>query len=264
MHFWVVNPPTEDELAVHYENSGGDAMRSRPGRVFAKARNLRMRKEVRKQTCFLGLADVLIDIGAGDGSFSDIASEVVKCYSIDLYPEEFWSGKSAYRQIEIPMHESLAKVDVPFACSHVNLRHVVEHIHQPRDLMNTLKNLGVRSCSITVPNAASPLSKFLGNFWYYWDPPRHLHGFTESSMRELLKESGWSIKEISYQSNDEIVSSLHRKLLLLSQESRGTGFQHLAKLLSPVGLLAGPFNLLPSKIFKSTLVCSAWNNEFGV
>jgi 2-polyprenyl-3-methyl-5-hydroxy-6-metoxy-1,4-benzoquinol methylase len=80
----------------------------------------------------------------------------------------------------------------------ITMWHVLEHLHDPlKDLKTIRKFLSNRgSILIEVPNSNSPAAKLFRDDWYQWDLPRHLSHFTPQSLIQMLRESGFQIKEL--------------------------------------------------------------------
>ena len=71
----------------------------------------------------------------------------------------------------------------------VTLSHVIEHVHDPLDLLSRCRTLlrpGGRLVIVT-PNAQSWLHRRYGRRWLGLDPPRHLHVFTLASLGRLTR-----------------------------------------------------------------------------
>jgi len=80
--------------------------------------------------------------------------------------------------------------------------HVLEHMVSPEMAINKMHSIikdgGV--LMIAVPNFASRQALTGKANWYHLDPPRHLHHFTEISLRTLLEKNNFEVLEISYSS----------------------------------------------------------------
>lgn len=81
------------------------------------------------------------------------------------------------------------------------LNNVFEHVHDPAQVLAKchagLVDDGV--LILIVPNHASVSAALFGAAWPGYDAPRHLWGFTTGSMRQILRESGFTVETISHQ-----------------------------------------------------------------
>jgi SAM-dependent methyltransferase len=81
----------------------------------------------------------------------------------------------------------------------LTLRAVLEHVHDPRQLvssaLNALRPGG--SLYISVPNLASWGYRNFGKSWSQLDVPRHLLHFTPDTLRRLVEETGFTVEEVT-------------------------------------------------------------------
>lgn len=81
---------------------------------------------------------------------------------------------------------------------YVHLSHVVEHFFDPLETMRTIARLlkpnGI--AYIEVPNGKGLGAEMSGEYWYGWDPPRHLFTFAPDTCRLLMKNAGLSVTKI--------------------------------------------------------------------
>ena len=80
---------------------------------------------------------------------------------------------------------------------------VIEHVPDPvatlRQLHDALKPGG--QLIISVPNAGCWERYVFRSAWYGWEPPRHLHQFAPSRIRDVLKSAGFVSVRIVHQRN---------------------------------------------------------------
>lgn len=255
-HKWVTNPPHRDRLSDHYQNEMGVQMRSRPTRLFEIARQIRMKREFSYLERYVGKIDRLVDIGCGDGAFLRSAGAAVNRTGVDLHVPDRTDGRNdgiTFLAQALPISMSNPALIGHLDKSHCVLRHVLEHSPDPINLLTELHQAGSQSISLTVPNASSLIARLSKQYWYYWDPPRHLHYFNERSIRYALDKAGWSVVDLTYQTVDEVISSFFRACRI----SKRINSPRMERLFFPTGILAGPFNLLPAAVMKSALVVVA-------
>ncbi|MCI0574306.1 MAG: class I SAM-dependent methyltransferase [Myxococcaceae bacterium] len=82
----------------------------------------------------------------------------------------------------------------------VVLSHVLEHCIDPlsavRGARGVLKDDGVLVCE--VPNNAAAALRMRGPAWEMFDVPRHMHFFTERSLRGMCEQAGLQVESVAY------------------------------------------------------------------
>ncbi|NTU80771.1 MAG: class I SAM-dependent methyltransferase [Chloroflexales bacterium] len=82
----------------------------------------------------------------------------------------------------------------------VVLRHVLEHMPDPRATLGTIARL-LRPgghCIFTIPNIDSHTARIFGRDWYGYDVPRHFFLFPRRTLVTLLKVAGLRVEHIVY------------------------------------------------------------------
>jgi len=77
--------------------------------------------------------------------------------------------------------------------------HVLEHLEMPDVALATVSS-GMRDggvLSIAVPNRDSLEAEVFGDRWHSWEPSRHRWHFDERSLRLVLGEAGFSVRDVS-------------------------------------------------------------------
>lgn len=140
---------------------------------------------------------LLLDVGCGNGSFLCIAREIGwQVHGLDMDPKAVAAARLSgldvqCGSIELLSHE-VKNYDV------ITLSHVIEHVHDPLDLLSQLYRLlkpgGV--LWIETPNLESlGYSRYKSN-WRGLEPPRHLVIFNSISLINALSNVGFiSIKQ---------------------------------------------------------------------
>jgi 2-polyprenyl-3-methyl-5-hydroxy-6-metoxy-1,4-benzoquinol methylase len=131
----------------------------------------------------------LLDVGCGTGNFL----EHMKNHgwqTTGIEPSESAAAKSREKKIGV-IHKSIyelgeQKFDV------ITLWHVLEHLHEPQQKLETLKNHLTENGTIiiAVPNRESYDAKHYKNHWAAFDVPRHLWHFSQQNMRSILNQTG--------------------------------------------------------------------------
>lgn len=127
----------------------------------------------------------LLDFGAGKGKFASIANLdgwtvtcvetadkraafAKKVYGLDVISREYTGGVIAEKKFDV-----------------ICLFHVLEHLQEPRNLLNELVSNNLipdKWVIIEVPNFKSWQSKWAGQKWLHLDPYRHCSHFTPERM----------------------------------------------------------------------------------
>ena len=115
----------------------------------------------------------------------------------------------------------------------VTLWDVLEHLHSPSEALaeihRILKADGL--LILRVPNGLSRDAQLFGKAWAGLDPPRHLYVFTPDTLRELLTENHYSIRELGCQSGGYPTFVLSLRFWLTSTGSNKRLTSILTKLL---------------------------------
>jgi hypothetical protein len=125
--------------------------------------------------------------------------------------------------------------------STVILRHVLEHVRDPRRFLEGLMVAGAAAFYIVVPNAASIDRRVLGRYWALWDPPRHLWHFTAGSLQSLLEGLGLRVAASGYDTIPTVMASGYRFLRLAGAPP---AVYDLLSSKGAMNTLAAPLNLL--------------------
>jgi SAM-dependent methyltransferase len=145
----------------------------------------------------LGEPGSILDIGCGAGHFLDTMKlEGWETWGVDI------SGDAA-RTAESRGHHAIegdvTEIDLPRNYfDAVRLWHTLEHVHDPVRVLEAaracLKPGG--SLIIGVPNVKSLAVRWFGRYWMGWDIPRHMWGFSPSTLRRVTEKSGYRVTGI--------------------------------------------------------------------
>ncbi len=82
----------------------------------------------------------------------------------------------------------------------VLLSHVLEHCIDPIAALKNVRSLlsPEGTAIVEVPNNAALALEMFGPAWFFADIPRHLHFFTENSLREVMGQAGLRVTETFY------------------------------------------------------------------
>ena len=218
---FIADPPEPSVLAAAYENPAGLRMHSSGSPLHERLRRSLVKSEMKPLTRRLQPDSKIIDFGTGDGFVAQTLHDLGYSVSaIDRYPQTGWSRPGIeYSSMDLnnpvlpPMVPPIAGAPKTPTLA-VVIRHVLEHLYDPASILKQLNDADAKYVVIIVPNYRSMLRPLLGEYWYYWDPPRHLMYFTKKSLYCLAERCGYKLAETNIYAIDELVTSLHRYLLL--------------------------------------------------
>lgn len=249
---YVQDPPTPAAIGAYYETSAGAAMHQEPGRLFAALRDRRIASDVRPLLERLRPGDGVADLGTGDGSVArHLQRRGLQAVGFDVFGPEGWPhAEIPYRTLDLaagaPAPEELGSAG---PLRGAVMRHVLEHVHRPAEVLRALREAGVEHVLVIVPNVGSRLARRLGDAWYYWDPPRHLTFFEPATLATCAAAAGFRVGFSRTYGLDELATSAHRTLLL-----RGTPrARRAAQVLRPTGLVAGGLSVLSAPVLDSVV-----------
>ena len=177
--FVYLNPrPTIKDIGVYYDKSYSPHNFNRQSIFLKILQNISFYWKRYIISKYCSISKKLLDIGGGDGSFSDylckngwLSSVYDKFSNLD-YIDNFDSKYSA-----------------------ITMWHSLEHIHNTDEIFkkigNTLEDDGF--LFIAVPNHDSIDRRFFKRKWIAYDIPRHLYHFTPTTIEVLLKRNRYKI-----------------------------------------------------------------------
>lgn len=139
----------------------------------------------------------LLDIGCGNGDFLSIAREAG--WQVEgVEPDRKAASIARARGFDIKTGtDELTSVESS-CLDAVTMSHVIEHVHQPRQLLKSVYRLLKPGGSVYVdtPNILSHGAKLFGAQWRGIEAPRHLVVFSPAALANLLTEVGF--RDITY------------------------------------------------------------------
>jgi 2-polyprenyl-3-methyl-5-hydroxy-6-metoxy-1,4-benzoquinol methylase len=134
----------------------------------------------------------LLDIGCGNGDFLLKANEV-GWHAIGLEPDLKAAQTAQKKGLEVIVGDIDAIKNNSNMYDVITLSHVIEHVHEPRMLLNAayrlLKDGGL--LYIDTPNINSYGASYFQKKWRGIEAPRHLVLFNHKSLIQLLRECGF-------------------------------------------------------------------------
>ena len=174
----------------------------------------------------------LLDYGCGSGDFV----KYLRSKSIDAYGYEPNYNFCEHDFLTNQEDWKNKKYEV------IVLWHVLEHIHNPFDLIQSLKKRLNKKGKIliAIPNFKSFDSKYYGKYWAGYDTPRHLWHFSRESIRLMAKENNFKILKVKSLHLDSIYVSY------LSEKYKRSPFPLL------IGIIIGCVSILKSLFTKES------------
>jgi SAM-dependent methyltransferase len=193
------NPlPEESEIAKYYDNpdyvSHSDTKRGVLFTVYAlvKSRALKQKRLLLENQTTQRTA---LDYGAGTGDFS--AELAHNGWSVISYePDGNAREKIHVKASSITLVNSLETLPTG-GVSTITLWHVLEHVHRLNETLKTFNRLlnHQGTLIIAVPNYRSFDAQFYNEEWAAYDVPRHLYHFDFDSMKTLVENQGFTLKQ---------------------------------------------------------------------
>lgn len=139
-----------------------------------------------------------MDVGCGAGVAVSFAQQIGwDAMGLEIDPSAVREAQRTGLNIVQGTFEQLMQYPQQFDC--IMCSHVLEHVHEPRNLLAHLKAAlkpgGV--LLISLPNSLSPMRRYFGADWRGLEAPRHLSIPSELQLLKLLVESGFSMRSIS-------------------------------------------------------------------
>jgi hypothetical protein len=253
---FIYDAPIASELGRYYDNPSGKIMHQSPNPLVVKARSVMMRREVKALAAFVPAGGTVLDFGAGDGSLARVLTESgFTCHAADMYDPGDWKVPG------VEYHQYTPDLDVAGLLGKlprlnaITMRHVLEHVLEPRDLLSAFAEADVDYVSLVVPNIESRLAKRLGSAWYYWDPPRHLTFFSPKTLAATANASGYEIARLDLVGLDELATSAHRQLLIRAHRAEKPNAleDRLANMLRPTGIISAASSAVSAPIGTATI-----------
>ncbi len=139
----------------------------------------------------------ILDVGSGIGWVVDEANKRgYRGTGIDINSEYVTAGKKFLRvdlrTISLEKFQTGERFDV------VILKHVLEHIAEPKLFLGKVKKLMKPGGFLIVscPNIDSLMSRIFLDRWYGLQPQQHRWQFTKKSLPKVIKENGFTIEKV--------------------------------------------------------------------
>ncbi len=137
----------------------------------------------------------LLDIGCGTGEF--LTEMKSHHWNVSGVEPSSTARDLAEKKVETKIYQLLSEVrERNFSV--ITLWHVLEHLPDPHQALQTLQGLLAESGTIfiAVPNHRSYDAQHYKSFWAGYDVPRHLWHFNKENMKMLLEKNGFRLTKI--------------------------------------------------------------------
>ncbi len=195
-----IPPMTEEELSSYYPKEYEPHTKKKGFRALLQSLKYRLDLKLVQRLAPHDKASVY-EIGPGNAEFlSHLKQYGYKVSGMEPGQE---GRECALKNWGIQLEDGFAK-DLHFQTTYdiVIARYVLEHVNQPRELLETIFHSGLKSGGtllVKIPNMQSWEAKFFGPYWCGWDEPRHRVHFTPDGIYKLLKNIGFKDIKISFE-----------------------------------------------------------------
>ncbi|ASQ90723.1 methyltransferase type 12 [Prosthecochloris sp. GSB1] len=199
--------PTEEEMALHYPESGYD-----PHRPTVTVKTLSDRLYLALRHCsLLWKASLierngpplspdsrLLEIGCSDGGLLDalMKRNGIPAGNCRGYEKSGRSSELARKRFGLDIQTADICDTLPSdSFDRIILWHSLEHLHRLNETLAAVSRLLAPEGRIVIalPNAASLDAALYGRNWVAWDAPRHLYHFTPLTLAKLLRKHGLEV-----------------------------------------------------------------------
>ncbi len=182
----------------------------------------------------------VLDVGCGEGTFlAGLKDKGFDCYGVEMDRKVAEETSMKYGiKVYQGLFEEVEIEDGPFDL--ITMWWFLEHVTDLKRCMRKAEESLREGGYIIgeVPNFQSLERKVFKRYFYLWDTPRHLYLFTPSSIREILKTSGFREVKIYHRFLDpgfffeSFIEFLEDNLFRRPR----VGMRHLKRLI-PIGLI---------------------------
>ena len=196
--------PHSDKLSEYYKSenyiSHTDASNSTSDKIYQSIKKVNL--SYKKRLLFSLFKNTnsisLLDVGCGTGDFIHFISQK-NINAIGVEPNtkaRATAINKTQNKINIyPTIEDLIanQTEIKFNC--ITFWHVLEHIPNYHDYLNTIKKLLTPNgyLVIAVPNYKSYDAHYYQSFWAAYDVPRHLWHFSQNSIKKIAEMHNYNL-----------------------------------------------------------------------
>ncbi|HVR42636.1 MAG TPA: glycosyltransferase [Thermoanaerobaculia bacterium] len=193
--------PSEEELETLYNDeyfsSGRDGEHGYASRELTPATRKTNERRLAVLRRHLASEARLLEVGAGNGLFGEMAATEFDYVGIDLSEDAVRAARGRGLEVYRASLSHFVNTGSPFDA--VTLFHVFEHLADPHDALATISELlkpgGI--VLLITPDTESLLCALSGDRWVSYKFPEHLILYSRSALIELLEHSGFEIVSAS-------------------------------------------------------------------
>tara|TARA_R110002020_G_scaffold17479_2_gene61352 strand:- start:10 stop:864 length:855 start_codon:yes stop_codon:yes gene_type:complete len=198
LEMWKTEPaPSEENLGRYYESenyiSHTDSKKSLIDKIYQWVRIYMLQKKLKLVQKYQTSGSIL-DIGAGTGDFLKTAlSSGWNVNGVEPNPQaRKIAGRKGINLDDQLFSVASKKFDV------ITMWHVLEHVLDLKKHIEWLKNhlREEGTLFVAVPNYKSYDSQKYKHFWAAYDVPRHLHHFSQHSIKKLFAHQNLEVVDI--------------------------------------------------------------------
>lgn len=202
--------PQPQDLSKYYSSDFGQKMRVGSSKVYGFFKNILLNKEFSRIRRDLTEYHFL-DIGCGFGDFTKLISD--KGFRVSAV-DSCKKSESVFADSSIPYYEiDYENIKIknyqPVEKTTAILRHVLEHIRNPRNFLEYLMESKVESFYIVVPNMSNSKTKLFGKYYSHWAAPIHLWHFDQITLSTFFKSLNLKVLGMGFDTIPTIVPSLY-------------------------------------------------------
>jgi len=154
----------------------------------------------------------ILDLGSGSGGFCFEARQ--RGWSvIGIEQSKLFVQQARHMGIEL-VHTDLASpeaIQLIGSATNVVMNHVFEHLLDSIGFLSMLRLAMVPGSRLIllIPNPNLIWRFIFGRHWYGWDPPVHVHHYSERALKQMLETAGFSVVKVrSLRRNDPLSTAL--------------------------------------------------------
>lgn len=152
----------------------------------------------------------ILDIGCGAGQFL-YEMEELGMISHGIEPEQYNDERAKKLNIRKNFRDANYPSDF---FDVVTMNQVLHHMNNPSETLTEINRILKKNGTfiLCLSNYRSIAHKIFGKEWYQFDTPRHLFNYSDKVLIKFLKEKGFKIKKVKFNSRpDQFVQSFYYK-----------------------------------------------------